>query len=75
MGPVTPPTGCSLPTDSKYGVGIAAIKRTDVRIEGPGIIEQFERWGNPSQFERPSHCEEGHDGPQLLEWNAGNQHL
>ena len=44
-GPVTPPTGCSLPTDSMYGVGIAAIDRTDVKIEGPGIIQHFERWG------------------------------
>jgi hypothetical protein len=44
-GPVTPPTGCSLPTDSMYGVGIAAIDRSDVEIEGPGIIQHFERWG------------------------------
>jgi hypothetical protein len=44
-GPVTPPTGCSLPTDSMYGVGIEAIDRTDVKIEGPGIIQHFERWG------------------------------
>jgi len=44
-GPLSPPTGCSLPTDSMYGVGIAAIDRTDVKIEGPGIIRQFERWG------------------------------
>jgi hypothetical protein len=44
-GPVTPPTGCSLPTDSVYGVGIEAIDRTDVKIEGPGVIQHFERWG------------------------------
>jgi len=44
-GPVTPPTGCSLPTDAMYGVGIDAIDRTDVAIEGPGIIQHFERWG------------------------------
>ena len=44
-GPVTPPTGCSLPTDSMYGVGIEAIDRTDVKIEGPGVIQHFERWG------------------------------
>ncbi len=44
-GPVTPPTGCSLPSDSKYGVGIEAIDRTDVKIEGPGVIQHFERWG------------------------------
>jgi hypothetical protein len=44
-GPVTPPTGCSLPSDSMFGVGIEAIDRTDVKIEGPGIIQHFERWG------------------------------
>src|SRR5438270_10914281 len=44
-GPVTPPTGCSLPSDSMYGVGIAAIDRSDVKIEGPGTIQHFERWG------------------------------
>jgi len=44
-GPITPPTGCSLPPDSMYGVGIAAIDRIDVKIEGPGIVQHFERWG------------------------------
>jgi hypothetical protein len=44
-GPVNPPVGCSLPTDSKFGVGVGAGGRTDVRIEGPGIIQRFERWG------------------------------
>jgi hypothetical protein len=44
-GPVTPPTGCSLPTDANYGVGIEAIDRSDVEIDGPGIIQYFERWG------------------------------
>ena len=44
-GPVTPPTGCSLTTDSMFGVGIEAIDRIDVSIEGPGIIQHFERWG------------------------------
>jgi parallel beta-helix repeat protein len=44
-GPVVPPTGCSLPSDSIYGVGIEAIDRTDVKIEGPGVIQHFERWG------------------------------
>lgn len=42
-GPVTPPTGCSLPIDSKFGVGIEANGRTDVKIEGPGVIQKFER--------------------------------
>ena len=44
-GPVTPPTGCSLPSDSMFGVGIAAIDRNEVKIVGPGIIQHFERWG------------------------------
>jgi parallel beta-helix repeat protein len=44
-GGVNPPTGCSLPTDTKYGVGILVSGRTDVEIEGPGIIQEFERWG------------------------------
>jgi hypothetical protein len=44
-GPVTPPTGCSLPSDPSFGVGIAALDRTDVKIEGPGIVTHFERWG------------------------------
>jgi hypothetical protein len=44
-GPVDPPTGCSLPTDSKFGVGVEANDRIDVKIEGPGVIQHFERWG------------------------------
>jgi hypothetical protein len=44
-GQVTPPTGCSVPADTMYGVGIEAIDRTGVKIEGPGIIEHFHRWG------------------------------
>jgi hypothetical protein len=28
-----------------FGVGIAAIDRTDVTIEGPGVVQHFERWG------------------------------
>jgi parallel beta-helix repeat protein len=44
-GPVVPPTGCSLPSDSKFGVGIFVNSQTDVKIEGPGVIQQFERWG------------------------------
>ena len=44
-GPVTPPTGCSLRTDSKYGVGIEATDRSNVKIEGPGVIQHFQRWG------------------------------
>jgi parallel beta-helix repeat protein len=44
-GGIAPPTGCSLPTDSKFGVGILVAGRTDVEIQGPGVIEKFERWG------------------------------
>lgn len=44
-GPADPPTGCSLPTDSMFGVGIEANGKTDVKIEGPGVIQKFERWG------------------------------
>ena len=40
-GPVTPPTGCSLRTDSMYGVGIEATDRSNVKIEGPGVIQHF----------------------------------
>lgn len=28
-----------------FGVGIAVLDRSDVKIEGPGIIQHFERWG------------------------------
>lgn len=44
-GPVTPPTGCSHEVDTMFGVGIAVLDRSDVKIEGPGIIQHFERWG------------------------------
>ncbi len=44
-GPVTPPTNCSLPSDAHFGVGIYANGQTDVKIEGPGVIQHFERWG------------------------------
>jgi parallel beta-helix repeat protein len=44
-GPVVPPTGCSLPTDSQFGVGIEANGRSDVKIEGPGVVQKFQRWG------------------------------
>ena len=40
-----PPTGCSLPSDSSFGVGIEANGRTDVKIAGPGVIQKFQRWG------------------------------
>ena len=44
-GPVDPPTGCSLPSDAMFGVGVEASGRTGVIIEGPGVIQKFERWG------------------------------
>jgi len=44
-GPVTPPTGCSHEVDAMFGVGIAVLDRSDVKIGGPGIIQHFERWG------------------------------
>jgi hypothetical protein len=44
-GPVDPPTNVSLPTDSMFGVGIFVNGYTDVKIEGPGVIQHFQRWG------------------------------
>jgi parallel beta-helix repeat protein len=44
-GPVVPPTGCSLLTDPNFGVGIFVNGNRDVEVEGPGVIQYFERWG------------------------------
>jgi len=44
-GPATPPTGCSVLTDTMWSVGIEALDRTDVKVVGPGIIQQFPKWG------------------------------
>ncbi|MBV9498793.1 MAG: right-handed parallel beta-helix repeat-containing protein [Acidobacteriaceae bacterium] len=44
-GPVNPPTNCSLPTDSTFGVGIEVNAKEHVEIEGPGVIQKFQRWG------------------------------
>ena len=47
-GPVdgpTAPNNCSFGSDSMFGVGILANGKTGVDIQGPGIIEKFERWG------------------------------
>lgn len=44
-GDIAPPTGCSVPSDPKFGVGILVNGRTDVEIDGPGVIQQFQRWG------------------------------
>ena len=39
------PNNCSFGSDSKFGVGILVNGRTDVKIEGPGVIQRFQRWG------------------------------
>jgi hypothetical protein len=44
-GPVDPPINCSLPTDSTFGVGIEVNGKSDVKIAGPGVIQNFQRWG------------------------------
>jgi len=44
-GPANPPTNCSLPSDSKFGVGIYVNGQTDVKVKGPGVIQHFQRWG------------------------------
>jgi hypothetical protein len=50
-GPVNPPANCSLPSDSTFGVGIYVNSQSqptgvqDVKIEGPGVIQKFQRWG------------------------------
>jgi parallel beta-helix repeat protein len=44
-GPVNPPTNCSIPGDPTFGVGIEANGRSHVKIEGPGVIQNFQRWG------------------------------
>jgi len=44
-GPVNPPTNCSLPSDSNFGVGVYVNGQTDVNIEGAGVIQHFQRWG------------------------------
>jgi hypothetical protein len=44
-GPVDPPTNCSLPTDVAFGVGTSVNGRQHVKIEGPGVIQNFQRWG------------------------------
>ena len=45
FAPPTPTKDCSIPGDPKFGVGILANGRTDIKIEGPGVIRQFQRWG------------------------------
>ena len=45
FAPPTPTKDCSIPGDPEFGVGILANGRTDIKIEGPGVIRQFQRWG------------------------------
>jgi parallel beta-helix repeat protein len=44
-GPVVPSVGCSVPGDPTFGVGIFVNGNTQVEIEGPGVVQYFERWG------------------------------
>lgn len=42
----TPPTNCfGTGGGSSSANGIEVVNRTDVEIEGPGIIQEFQRWG------------------------------
>jgi parallel beta-helix repeat protein len=47
-GPVDPLTelsNCSFPAPGPFGVGVEVVGQTDVKIEGPGIVQKFQRWG------------------------------
>ena len=47
-GPVDPLTelsNCSVPAPGPFGVGVKVAGQTDVKIEGPGIVQKFQRWG------------------------------
>ena len=47
-GPVDPLTelsNCSVPAPGPFGVGVEVAGQTDVKIEGPGIVQKFQRWG------------------------------
>jgi parallel beta-helix repeat protein len=44
-GGFVPPAGCSVPTDTNYGVGILVQGIKDAEIEGPGLVQGFQRWG------------------------------
>jgi len=58
-GPVDPKTNvvaCSKTSDTIFGVGVEAKDQDDITIEGPGVIQHFERWGifihstNPQKY-------------------------
>ena len=45
-GPVDPKTNvaaCSKPGDATFGVGVEATDQNNIKIEGPGVIQHFER--------------------------------
>ena len=44
-GGFVPPAGCSVPTDTNYGVGILVQGIKNAEIEGPGLVQGFQRWG------------------------------
>lgn len=44
-GGFVPPAGCSVPTDTNYGVGILVQGIKDAEIDGPGLVQGFQRWG------------------------------
>ena len=44
-GGFVPPAGCSAPTDANYGVGILVHGIKNAEIEGPGLVQGFQRWG------------------------------
>ena len=44
-GGFVPPAGCSHGSDASFGVGILVAGRMDVEIEGPGLVQGFQRWG------------------------------
>ena len=47
-GPVDPLnelSNCSVPAPGPFGVGVKVAGQTDVKIEGPGIVQKFQRWG------------------------------
>jgi parallel beta-helix repeat protein len=58
-GPVDPRTdlaGCSKTADATFGVGIEVVDQDHIKIEGPGVLQHFERWGilirssNPAKY-------------------------
>jgi len=47
-GPVDPKSNigaCSKPSDAAFGVGLEVKDQDAIVIEGPGVVQHFERWG------------------------------